>query len=183
MLHEGVVGEDSKDSHANKPNAPDDVGQLGIMFFKDLDWSVSTFVVMMMIVVRGDALARDQEQFVMGVRKGIVCFISPFGPALLFCSTPLGLHDLGGPNMYSNLRIHSGSYHLFFPTSLLQRWCDKSSPDWYVFVAGIVRVESSTSVYINSFYPGEFTSVHSKRVRRNTDARLCRLASSLTNTD
>jgi len=145
------------------------------MFFKGLDWSVPTFVVMMMIVGGGAASARDQKQGVMGVRRRNACSISPFGAALVltalfhsFIVTPLGLQDLGGPNMYSNLRMQSGSNHLFLPTALLQRWCGKSSADWCAFAppAGIVRVESSTSVYINSLYPGEITSVHSKRARR-----------------
>ena len=174
VLHEGVAQEDSKDSHANTPNAADGgVGQLGIMFFKGLDWSVPTFVVMMMIVGGGAALARDQKQHVMGVRRSNACSMSPFGPALVllalfhsFIVTPLGLQDLGGPNMYSNLRMQSGSNHLLLPTALLQRWCGKSSADWCAFAGGIVRIESSTSVYLNSLYPGEITSVHSKRARR-----------------
>ena len=35
---------------------------------------------------------------------------------------PLGLMDMGSANMFSSLRMHGGSNHLFLPSNLLQRY-------------------------------------------------------------
>ena len=59
--------------------------------------------------------------------------------------------------MYSNLRFHGGSNHLFLPTSLLQLWFHLSPQS--VFSGGWVRVERSNSTWLNSVYPNELTSV------------------------
>ena len=39
-----------------------------------------------------------------------------------FGSVILGTLDISSPNMFSNLRLHGGSNHLLFPTSLLHKW-------------------------------------------------------------
>ena len=62
----------------------------------------------------------------------------------------LGSQDLGSSNMYSNLRMHAGSNHLLLPTNVLRY----AFPSSYA----IVRVESCTSPYINSIYPGDITA-------------------------
>lgn len=62
----------------------------------------------------------------------------------------LGVHDLGACNMYSNLRMYGGSNHLLLPTGMIGAvWPEATT---------LVRVEASTSEYMNSIYPGEITS-------------------------
>ena len=74
-----------------------------------------------------------------------------------FGSVILGTLDISSPNMFSNLRLHGGSNHLLFPTSLLHKWYASSSPS-SDFAGGVVRIESSTSTLINSIHPAELTT-------------------------
>ena len=170
------------------------VGQLGIMFYKGLDWSVPTFVLMMWVVGGGVLLDRAHTGTQGRGSAALAASLSPVG-GLLVCVavlhslalTPLGLQDLGGPNMYSNLRMQGGSNHLLLPTSLLHnaRIRARVGDDANAllgegasallptvtaslaaaFDGGLVRIEKSTSARINALYPGEISQVHSKRAR------------------
>jgi len=68
-----------------------------------------------------------------------------------FIGPILGVQDLGGSIMYSNLRVLGGSNHLLLPTNLL----GLSGP--------LVRVEACTSPTLNALYPGDFSSVFAPR--------------------
>lgn len=147
------------------------VGQLGIMFYKGLDWSVPTFVIMMWIIGGGALLHQSKN----GQRGAAV--ISPGGTALVLLAaiqtllvTPLGQY-LGGPNMCSNLRMHAGSNHLLLPTYLLhdarKRTLFSALASYAVlssaFDGGLVRIEKSTTARVDGLCPGEISSVHSQR--------------------
>ena len=160
------------------------IGQLGIMFYKGLDWSVPTFVLIMWIVgggaLRGTATSTtDNTRRHVGISTGgtlLVC-LAVIHSLLV---TPLGLQDLGGPNMYSNLRMQGGSNHLLLPTALLhdarkralfsavaeRQYHHSSAVLAGAFDGGLVRIENSTSSCINALYPGEISTVHSERARK-----------------
>ena len=70
-----------------------------------------------------------------------------------FAGPLLGLQDLGACNMYSNLRLHGGSNHLLVPTGLLGTLWPRVADAF-----AVVRIENSTSSWINSIYPGELTA-------------------------
>ena len=157
------------------------IGELGIMVYKGLDWSVPTFV-LIMCIVGGGALrgtATDNTRHHIGISTGgtgLVC-LAVIHSLLV---TPLGLQDLGGPNMYSNLRMQGGSNHLLLPTALLHdahkralfsAVADRHYHGWSAILAGafdggLVRIENSTSSCINALYPGEISTVHSERARK-----------------
>lgn len=61
----------------------------------------------------------------------------------------LGVQDLGASNMYSNLLMHGKGNHLLSPTDLLRH----VHPSAFA----TIRVEASTSEWINTIYPGEIT--------------------------
>jgi hypothetical protein len=72
-----------------------------------------------------------------------------------FVLPPLGLHDQGAPNMYSNLRMHGGSNHYLVPYLDLIRFAMPKEDARGAFAT--VRVEEVSSEWINSIYPGELT--------------------------
>ena len=69
--------------------------------------------------------------------------------AYAFVFPALGLQDLGASNMYSNLLMHGKGNHYLSPTDLMAH----AFPDAFA----TVRVEASTSAWMNSIYPGEIT--------------------------
>eukprot|EP00746_Dinoflagellata_sp_MGD_P130240 gnl/MRDRNA2_/MRDRNA2_64196_c0_seq1.p1 gnl/MRDRNA2_/MRDRNA2_64196_c0~~gnl/MRDRNA2_/MRDRNA2_64196_c0_seq1.p1 ORF type:complete len:298 (+),score=24.35 gnl/MRDRNA2_/MRDRNA2_64196_c0_seq1:93-896(+) len=78
----------------------------------------------------------------------------------------LGLADHGTPKPFSNIRMHGGSNHYFLPTGLIQRFVGESpyfagSP----FSSEVIRVESTSSSYINGVYPSEMTTHLTPRTR------------------
>lgn len=167
-------------------------GQIGIMFFAGLDWSVPMFFTMMFLVLRavwGEGALQDydtQEQTKVqrdgrvengnghhsAKRLNSTMALPYWGQFLVGCAffhsfvvTILGVQDLGGANMYSNLRMQGGSNHILSPTALLHKWFGSISASRSVFGGGIVRIEESDSQTINRLYPGEITSTHSVRAR------------------
>ena len=68
-----------------------------------------------------------------------------------FAGPILGVQNLGGSIMYSNLRVLGGSNHLLLPTNLLG------------LSGHLVRVEACTSPTLNALYPGDFSSVFAPR--------------------
>ena len=154
-----------------------DAGQMSIMFFGGLDWSVPTLVVMSLVLLR--ALFMDTG--VTGPRRTLAshfaqkpssealghrltyssqssAYAQVWAPLLItlawlhgFAGPILGLQDLGSSNMYGNLRLLGGSNHYLTPLNLLQ------------LSGGIVRIESSTSHVLNALYPGEISSVFTPR--------------------
>ena len=71
----------------------------------------------------------------------------------------LGLIDVGACNMFSHLKVHGGSSHYLLPTGLVQRWLYDWSPldrrlgIFSDFAGGELRIESSTSTFLNAAYP------------------------------
>ena len=76
-----------------------------------------------------------------------------------------GLIDVGGCIMFSHLKLHGGSNHLLLPAGLLQEWFANKSPmdaslgQFADFAGGIVRIEFSSSTFLNSNYPGEVDKI------------------------
>ena len=135
-------------------------GQMSIMFFGGVDWSVPTFVVMGAAVLRGLSLASYSRPPPIVAAARSTRFTSTLGPLMLvvalahaFVGPILGLQDLGASNMYSNLRVVGGSNHLLLPMNLLR------------LSGATVRIEASTSAQLNSIHPGEISSVISPRAR------------------
>lgn len=68
--------------------------------------------------------------------------------------------------MFSHLKLHGGSNHFFLPTGLLQQSLADASPaDRSLgaladFAGGVVRIEASTSSFLNGLYPGEVRQIH-----------------------
>ena len=84
----------------------------------------------------------------------------------------LGLIDVGGSTMFSHIKLHGGNSHLLLPTGLLQTALAPYTPSQAHavlpagvgvlvrdFAGGVIRVEQSTSAYLNGFYPGETLSI------------------------
>eukprot|EP00747_Dinoflagellata_sp_TGD_P178749 gnl/TRDRNA2_/TRDRNA2_28284_c1_seq1.p1 gnl/TRDRNA2_/TRDRNA2_28284_c1~~gnl/TRDRNA2_/TRDRNA2_28284_c1_seq1.p1 ORF type:complete len:473 (-),score=37.84 gnl/TRDRNA2_/TRDRNA2_28284_c1_seq1:91-1344(-) len=73
----------------------------------------------------------------------------------------LGLIDVGACSMFAHLKLHGGNNHAFLPTGLLQRWLSDASPTdpslgpLADFAGGVVRIEQSDSLLLNTCYPGE----------------------------
>ena len=71
----------------------------------------------------------------------------------------LGLGDVGMCNMFSHLKVHAGSSHYILPTGILQRWLYQRSPldaslgPLRDFAGGELRIEMSTSAFLNAQYP------------------------------
>ena len=135
-------------------------GQMSIMFFAGVDWSVPTFVLMAAVVLRAVAtpVAQHEHERRLDEKLSSAVFAKVLGPAMLlvafvhsFVGPPSGLQDLGGSNMYSNLRTLGGGNHYFLPTNLLR------------LSGGVVRVEACNSTSLNALYPGEISSAFHPR--------------------
>mmetsp|Transcript_10675 Transcript_10675/g.33789 ORF Transcript_10675/g.33789 Transcript_10675/m.33789 type:complete len:362 (+) Transcript_10675:764-1849(+) len=154
--------------------AAGEVGQMSIMFAAGVDWSVPTFVLLAGVVLRGvaggvasrgvaSAAAASPSAAAASAGSGASGYASQgFGrraaPALLsvafahaFAGPILGMQNLGGSIMYSNLRVAGGSNHVLLPTNLLR------------LTGAVVRVEACSSAAVNALYPGDFSSVFSPR--------------------
>ena len=143
--------------------AAGEVGQMSIMFFAGVDWSVPTFVLLAGVVLRGLAgaatpTAAIRPPAVRTPADARTAFGRVVAPLLIWTSFAhsfggpiLGVQNLGGSIMYSNLRVVGGSNHLLLPTNLLG------------LTGSIVRIESSSSSTINALYPGDFSSVFAPR--------------------
>jgi len=85
--------------------------------------------------------------------------------SVVFGAQILGLMDLSAPaSPFSSLRVHGGSNHLILPTGVLQTWAytsPKMSESAFFrnsFGGGLVRIEYTDSVWLNSLYPSEITA-------------------------
>jgi hypothetical protein len=121
----------------------------------ELDWWVGTYTCLAVLMAR--AMYSDvanlptptTESLARGLRPALVLLALAYA----FGGPLLGIHDLGACNMYSNLRMYAGTNHLFLPTGLIGHvWPEATQ------LVQLVRVEQSSSAYINSIYPGEVTS-------------------------
>jgi hypothetical protein len=70
----------------------------------------------------------------------------------------LGLQEEATPNMFSNLKVHGGSNHFILPTGLLFHWFGDHG-DAHPFGGGVVRIEQTTSDWIQSIYPADLTDI------------------------
>ena len=79
----------------------------------------------------------------------------------------LGLQEIGSCTMFANMRlVQGGSNHaLGLPTGLLQVWHAATSPAAHPYAGGVVRIESTSSDFLNALYPGEITSLLAGRTR------------------
>ena len=73
----------------------------------------------------------------------------------------LGLMDQGSCNMYSNLLLHGKGNHLISLTDLLPKTIPAMADAF-----ATVRVETTTSAWINSIYPSEITTMMSPLERQ-----------------
>jgi hypothetical protein len=118
----------------------------------ELDWWVGTYTCLAVLMAR--AMYSDVANLPTPTTKSLARGLRPalvlLALAYAFGGPLLGIHDLGACNMYSNLRMYAGTNHLFLPTGLIGHvWPEATQ---------LVRVEQSSSAYINSIYPGEVTS-------------------------
>ena len=142
---------------AGSAAAAGEAGQMSIMFFQGIDWSVPTFVLLAGLVLRGLA-ANSVVAPGASAAYASATFGRALAPVLIavaflhaFAGPILGVQNLGGSIMYSNLRVLGGSNHLLLPTNLLG------------LSGSLVRVEACTSPTLNALYPGDFSSVFAPR--------------------
>lgn len=73
-----------------------------------------------------------------------------------------------------HIKLHGSSNHYFLPTGLLQAWLAEASPrdpalgPLADFAGGVVRVEASTSAFLNANYPGETLMIEPEPAARQT---------------
>mmetsp|Transcript_41572 Transcript_41572/g.114521 ORF Transcript_41572/g.114521 Transcript_41572/m.114521 type:complete len:533 (+) Transcript_41572:162-1760(+) len=97
-----------------------------------------------------------QKAFPLGVAGWWLVIVVAF---LAFGAQILGLTDLGAlASPFSSIRMQGGSNHLLVPTGLLQAWAGDGSMPGSSFGGGVVRVEYTDSVWLNSLYPSESTA-------------------------
>jgi hypothetical protein len=99
------------------------VGQLGIMFLNGVDWSVPLYallgIALLGALARADGAAPavgSRSRLHACARASLVVQAAAHGFAL----PAIGVQDIGGSNMYGNLRMQGGSNHLLAPTAALQ---------------------------------------------------------------
>ena len=81
--------------------------------------------------------------------------------AYAFVLPILGLQEIGSCTMFANVRLVQGASNhvLGVPTGLLQARTNG------VFGGGVVRVEATSSDYLNALYPGEITTLLAPQTR------------------
>lgn len=113
---------------------PSSAGQIGIMFCGGMDWSVPAFVAIAAALCAGSwRLLSREATLEAGTRapaeaRGLArtahaavrCVLVAVAAVHCFALPSLGLQDIGGSNMYGNLRLVGGSNHLFLPTAAPQ---------------------------------------------------------------
>jgi uncharacterized membrane protein YphA (DoxX/SURF4 family) len=78
--------------------------------------------------------------------------------AYAFLGLMTGLQEEGTPNMFANLKVHGGSNHFLLPTGLLfHAFAD--APDSHPFGGGVVRIEKTTSNWLQTVYPADLTPI------------------------
>lgn len=77
----------------------------------------------------------------------------------------LGVQEIGSCTMFANMRlVQGGSNHLLgVPTGFLQWW--NADAPVRPFGGGVVRVEHTSSAFLNKLYPGEITTLIAPRTR------------------
>lgn len=69
-----------------------------------------------------------------------------------------GLQEEATPNMFANLKVHGGSNHYLLPTGLLFHYF-ADAPDSHPFGGGVVRIENTTSYWLQNIYPADLTPI------------------------
>lgn len=83
----------------------------------------------------------------------LFAFLYSFGTIML------GLQEESTANMFANLKSgHGGSNHYFLPTGLLFHWY-ADAPNSHPFGGGVVRIENTTSSWMQTIYPADFTQL------------------------
>mmetsp|Transcript_52104 Transcript_52104/g.96470 ORF Transcript_52104/g.96470 Transcript_52104/m.96470 type:complete len:554 (-) Transcript_52104:56-1717(-) len=101
------------------------------------------------------------QQHSMGAYGWLLILLVSFS---VFGSQVLGLQDISAPaSPFSSIRVHGGSNHLILPTGLLQQWAANESARDNAFAGGVVRVEYTDCVWINSLFPSD----HSEALRED----------------
>ena len=75
-----------------------------------------------------------------------------------FGTITLGFMEEASNNMFANLKIHGGSNHMILPTGLLFRWF-RDAGDAHPYGGGEIRIESTTSNWLQTIYPNDLTHV------------------------
>lgn len=127
------------------------VQHMGAVYFSAL---AALYVRAAWLDATGQVLAPEPRAIGVAGRLTIAtCSFWAFGAQML------GLADLGAPaSPFSSIRVHGGSNHLLLPTGLLQIWANTQPARQSSFAGGVVRIEHTTSVWLNSLYPGEVTA-------------------------
>eukprot|EP00977_Amphora_coffeiformis_P001288 scaffold267_cov192-Amphora_coffeaeformis.AAC.2 len=129
-----------------------------------MNWAFAQYILVLAIVGQAlwdkdDDATDEPNTSTIPVRRNWWCWL---GSALAFFyafgTIMLGLQEQGTPNMFANLKIHGGSNHFFLPTGLLFHWYG-NFPDSHPFGGGVLRVESTTSEWMNFMYPADMTDM------------------------
>lgn len=121
-----------------------------------MNWAFAIYIFDLVVVAQALFVKDSSKE---RTRRNWWCWL---GSALTFFyafgSIMLGLQEQGTPNMFANLKIHGGSNHFFLPTGLLFHWYG-NYPDNHPFGGGVLRVENTTSEWMNNMYPCDMTDM------------------------
>lgn len=131
------------------------------LFFYGAIFSVLAQALMTRETSDSHAEASGKRLTAASARRGVL-----IASLLWAASVPLGLLDISAPNMFSNLKQHAGSNHVFgAPTGLIQAALARAAPH-RMSGGGIVRIEhASPGSHIGAVYPAEVSARITPRAR------------------
>jgi hypothetical protein len=131
------------------------------LFFYGAIFSMLAQALMMRETSSSHAEASGKRLMAASARQGML-----IASLLWAASVPLGLLDIAAPNMFSNLKQHAGSNHVFgAPTGLIQAAFVYAAPH-RMAGGGVVRIEhASSGSYIGAVYPAEVSARITPRAR------------------
>jgi hypothetical protein len=130
--------------------------------FTPQNWAFAMFVPVMSFLTLVLALERaiptkeSADSKTKTKRPAWTIAASTFAGLYAFGSIMVGLQEEATPNMFANLKVHGGSNHFLLPTGLLFRYF-YSAGDLHPFGGGVVRLEATTSDWLQSIYPADLT--------------------------
>ena len=133
---------------------------VGFALLTRRDPAIATFLVLMAFDILALCCADDAAPLTAPPRLASALLIVA-SATYAFVLPILGLQEIGSCTMFANVRLVQGASNhvLGVPTGLLQARTNG------VFGGGVVRVEATSSDYINALYPGEITTLLAPQTR------------------
>ena len=136
------------------------VGVLGFALLARRNSAIATFLVLMAFDALALCCADETAPHAAPPQLASTLLIAA-AATYAFVLPILGLQEIGSCTMFANVRLVQGASNhvLGVPTGLLQARSDG------VFSGGVVRVETTSSDYLNALYPGEITTLLAPQTR------------------